>query len=220
MVPYIFGSVVYTILVALIGHKPESVKDLIALFLLGKSAQPFYYIIVLIYLTAMTPLLIRWSKDRRTISLTYGFASLLLLVCYILQWNGYDVFGMYIKYLPVWVIPYFTGILYRKYAHRVEREVNNTDRRPLRPLFLLVCSSAVILQIVETLILSSFSRTNPAAYSQMRFSGFIYVATILYSFLGCTVAQTSMISAGHVIKINSILLSLYLIGVLIITLGT
>ena len=80
-------------------------------FVVGKAATPFYYIVVLIQLTVITPWLVNVVKDSKTIK---NFLWL-ITPCYLLYiyvWNlttGYSP-RLYETLFPAWFGFYYLGI--------------------------------------------------------------------------------------------------------------
>lgn len=113
-VPFVIWSLLYSgISLAKDIHHGVSVNWLgyVYRFVVGKAATPFYYIVVLIQLTVITPWLVNVVKDSKTIK------NLLWLItpCYLLYiyvWNlmtGYSP-RLYETLFPAWFGFYYLGI--------------------------------------------------------------------------------------------------------------
>lgn len=114
VVPFVIWSLLYSgISLAKDIHHGVSVNWLgyVYRFVVGKAATPFYYIVVLIQLTVITPWLVNVVKDSKTIK------NLLWLItpCYLLYiyvWNlmtGYSP-RLYETLFPAWFGFYYLGI--------------------------------------------------------------------------------------------------------------
>lgn len=113
-VPFVIWSLLYSgISLVKDSHHGVSVNWLGYLyrFIVGKSATPFYYIVVLIQLTVITPRLVNVVKESKIIK------NLLWLItpCYLLYiyvWNLTTGFSprLYETLLPAWFGFYYLGI--------------------------------------------------------------------------------------------------------------
>ena len=116
-IPFVLWSLLYSLIAvagALYHGNSIEVAKLLAKFIVGKAAVPFYYIVVLIQLTIITPWLVRIIKAK---SVLRKFLWL-LTPCYIIYlyiWNF--VVGMppklYETFFPAWFVFYYLGLQVR-----------------------------------------------------------------------------------------------------------
>lgn len=110
-------------------------------FIVGKSATPFYYIIVLMQLTVMTPWLVKIVKQNVIVSRILWLVTPFYLVC-LYTWN-YIVgtsLRLYETLFPAWFGFYYLGIQVRC-GMRV-----NSNRYVVAGTLLLSCVEAVGLR--------------------------------------------------------------------------
>ena len=113
-VPFVIWSLLYSgISLAKDIHHGVSVNWLgyVYRFVVGKAATPFYYIVVLIQLTVITPWLVNVVKDSKTIKNFLWLITPCLLL-YIYVWNlttGYSP-RLYETLFPAWFGFYYLGI--------------------------------------------------------------------------------------------------------------
>ena len=84
---------------------------------------------------------------------------------------GIDVWGK-LRYLPIWIAFYYGGMLIRRYHFNISRQ--------------WVCYGVLISfwgEVAETLYLLSSKYMAVAAFSQLRFTGFIYAAFLCLLFV-------------------------------------
>lgn len=113
-IPFVIWSLLYSGLDLLKNvHNGTEIQWLgfIYRFFVGKSATPFYYIVVLIQLTAITPWLVKVVKQNRTLGRILWLVTPVYLV-YVYAWN-YN-FGtsprLYETLFPAWFGFYYLGI--------------------------------------------------------------------------------------------------------------
>lgn len=80
-------------------------------FIVGKSATPFYYIVVLMQLTMMTPWLVKTVKQNGVISRILWLVTPLYLM-YLYAWNYIVGISprLYETLFPAWFVFYYLGI--------------------------------------------------------------------------------------------------------------
>lgn len=140
---------------------------------LGTSAKPFYYVIVLLYITLLTPMIAKVLRNKKIcVAVLLSLGCIELAIYYMQLFMRVDMFSRIIKYTPLWAGFYIMGMMHR----------NNMIRMPVKhsKLLLLV---AYILELVETFFMVNLSNARPMAYSQMRISGFFYAFCLLSALL-------------------------------------
>lgn len=165
IVPYIVYSCAYMVLSCLAGVN-FSAWDIVKKILIGGAATPFYYIIVLLCFTIVSPYLYKCVSDSRSSCLIMLISPIILIASYIALAAGVD-WWVYLKYSAIWLSFYYGGMLVRMYRPKI------------------VLSHAIVLffvsffmQILESVVLLKnlyFS----VAYSQMRVSSFLYSASVI-----------------------------------------
>ncbi len=80
-------------------------------FVVGKSATPFYYIVVLLQLTIITPWLVKIVREQKKVSKLLWLVTPVYLV-YVYLWNFVtgNVPRFYETFFPAWFIFYYLGI--------------------------------------------------------------------------------------------------------------
>lgn len=164
-VPYLIWSFVY-LLPGVIGGG-INLRIIFISFALGKSATPFYYIVVLMYYTMFTPLLYKIVTSRYK-SIPFFATVLLFLVLYLIQINGMNVWD-YVHYTPVWLPFYFTGLYLRIYKPKIRFSLSS---------ILLVIGLSFVLEILENIWLSECLGYTNMAYGMIRIGGYLYAAGI------------------------------------------
>ena len=169
MIPYLIWTCLYVSINIGLGRAQISVEYLLKAFVLGNAAKPFYYIVVLLYFTLLTPALAKTVQNKRVCYILLLFLCCMEILFYFLQISGViDVFSNIIKYTPLWLVFYIIGMMYRK--NKIRIPIMNSK------LSLIL---AFILELAETLIMIRFNNTRPMAYSQMRISGFFFALCLL-----------------------------------------
>lgn len=172
LLPYLFWTMVYMTIYAVFLNKELSLKYIVSCLLLGKTATPFYYIIVLTYFTFLTPWLASIVSDKRftiaIVSVAVGF-----MVCgYVCQFLGIQAFSL-MKYSPIWIGFYYFGMRCRKLSILDRIKGKN---------FCVILVITYIIELLETLILIRLNMES-IAYSQMRITSFLYAMAFLMWFL-------------------------------------
>ena len=174
IVPYLFWSFVYEIFYGFINGWGGVLYYCQELFL-GRAATPFYYVIVLIYFTLITPILISSLKKKKWILMIVAFSPIIQIWGYLALMfikNG-DVVWTYLKYSPVWIVFYLGGIL-------VNKNIVNLKNN----LSILLIFPALGLEIIESIIWKNTSIGVFGGFGQYRITGFLY--SIVLCSLFCT----------------------------------
>lgn len=172
VIPYFFWTLVYSVINLFLDHEMVTFKGVFEVLLLGKAAVPFYYCVVLIYYTLLTPLLIRLSRYRVASCLVCILSLSIQFIGYLLQSRGIGFFADYMRYTPVWLPFYYFGIKSRDF-----RSV--FPHYSLQKIIPYLLAGSFALQLVETIILASTIELSPIAFSQMRVSSFCYSLSLL-----------------------------------------
>ena len=167
IVPYLIWSFVYEVFYGLKNGWETSILYYCQELLLGRAATPFYYVIVLIYFTLITPMLVSCCQKKQV-----GLIIMILVLSPILQLLGYvsllfvkngEVIWMYLKYSPIWIIFYFGGILVAKNIINLRNKIS---------LYLILPTLG--LEIIESIIWKSTRLGVIGGYGQYRITGFLY----------------------------------------------
>jgi peptidoglycan/LPS O-acetylase OafA/YrhL len=161
LIPYLIWSAIYLVKSALFGG--VSVKYVIYALVAGKAAAPFYYIIVLMQLTIITPWLIRNRKNY-----LYLLSPAYLVVLY-----GYNIVTghtplFYETLFPAWFFFYILGMDCR--SGKLDRVIRMSN---IGWIVIALC-----LSIVEAFGLLNLGCSDGFAVSQIKFSSFFYAAVI------------------------------------------
>lgn len=113
-VPFVIESLFYSgISLAKDIHHGKSIHWLgyVYRFVVGKSATPFYYVVVLIQLTVITPWLVHVVKESRTIkNLLWLITPCYLLYIYVWNFSMGSSPRLYETLFPAWFGFYYLGI--------------------------------------------------------------------------------------------------------------
>lgn len=170
-IPYIFWSLLYSIINIIIEER--SIKSIVIALIIGKAATPFYYIIVLMQLTFITPMLINIIKSHLHIQKILWLLSPLYLL-YLYVWNYIEKSQppLYATLFPAWFIFYFWG-LNVKYRYSIQFP---NKRASIKFIYVM---GAFLFQFIETLGLLKLGYDINFAISQIRLGGFAYSMMII-----------------------------------------
>ena len=170
VLPYFLYSAAF-MAIRIISGSTITVRTIISAVFLGTAATPLYYIVVLIYFTLLTPVLIKALNNRMLTVLVFLSTPICLLGSYILYFFGHD-FWVYLKYSPVWLSFYFLGMFLKKNSVAFNKA-----------LLWILLPIAYISELASTFYLMRLNGFN--AYTQLRFSGAFYsvvIALLLYEY--------------------------------------
>ena len=161
--PYLIWSCVYLTEKLLAGE--ASGKYIVYALVGGKAAAPFYYIIVLLQLTIITPWILR-QKNRKCL---YWLTPIYLIIIY--SYNiiagvmplGYEIF------FPAWIFFYVLGMDSRE--GRLDGVI-----KMIRFRWIIV---TLILSLAETYLFLKIGCADGFAVSQIKFSSFLYATMII-----------------------------------------
>lgn len=141
-----------------------TVKHIIYAFCTGKAATPFYYIVVMVQLTLLTPWLIK-IKNR-----TWLYAVTPIYLVFLYGFNLYtgQMPGLYETFFPAWFSFYIFGMDCRigKWDNIIERAQRSWS------------VMALLISIIEGFVLLEKGCAIGFASSQIRFGSFLYASVI------------------------------------------
>lgn len=168
-IPFIIWSVLYSGLTLL--RNLRSGQEIhwyvyVYRFMIGKSAVPFYYIIVLIQLTILTPWIIKIVEKNNCFSKLLWLVTPLYL-CYVYAWNFFvgTQPRLYETFFPAWFGFYYLG-LYVRCGYKFT--CNG-----------YMVSGALLLSCIEAFILKRMGLNIGFYTSQITVGSFLYSATVV-----------------------------------------
>ena len=178
LLPYLIWTLIYFLLNAVrmyIKGNSLSLTDVLKDILFGGCAPQLYYCVVLLQLTILTPLLIRWLRNRKVRVALYACTPLWLIFVY-----GHNfILGTEPKLYNVcflaWIGFYIWGILMRQYDDNNEKGNKSYWRYLLLP--------AVAVEIAESFTLLKLGCSPGFACSQIRFTPFLMTVILTVLFL-------------------------------------
>lgn len=163
LVPYLVWSIIYSVFDAF-RNGVVDFEDIMFKLLSGKAAVPFYYIIVLMYFTLLTPILIRTVNIKSAKFFPFIASIGLLITLYILQLMGVS-FWDYVHYTPVWLVFYYGGIYFFIKEVRIDLKKSS---------LVVLIAIAFIFEVIENIWISHEFGYENMAYGMIRIAGFIY----------------------------------------------
>lgn len=163
LVPYLVWSIIYSVF-DIFRNDVVALGDIVFKLCLGKVAVPFYYIIVLMYFTLLTPILIRTINIKSAKLFPFIISIGLLIILYILQLMGISSWE-YVHYTPVWLVFYYGGIYFFIKEVRIDLK-----KRSFAGLIVI----AFIFEMIENIWISHEFGYKYMAYGMIRIAGFIY----------------------------------------------
>ena len=167
LVPYLIWSSVYILKNILFSG--ITIKTIIYELLLGKAVAPFYYIIVLIQLTIITPWLVKYRKCYM-----YLITPLYLVIIYYYNMKNGNTPMFYETLFPAWFSFYMLGLDCKKMetCQLVTKEIN------LRWIII-----TLFISVVEAFALLKIGCSDSFASSQIKISSYLYVVAIIFMLL-------------------------------------
>lgn len=173
-VPYLIfsmGYVVYQMLLFARIHDIEGLKvyliNVPRIILLGEAATPFYYSVVLLLFTLVTPLLYV-IIDTVFFRVPFYISGVFMILSYYCQFAEYEI-TKFIPLTPIWLCFYYYGIMTKEHPHVILKKS--------LPKWMNV--NLLLLLFAESWIIIRFTDTGAFAYSQMRISAFLYAGMII-----------------------------------------
>ena len=159
LLPFLIWSIIYTIKNSIFGS--SSLKGLIFSFIIGKSAAPLYYILVLLQLTLLTPYLVSRRKTWM-----YLITPVYLVFLYIYNIATGNMPMLYETLFSAWFLFYILGM-----------DVREGKMNWIRVKGWMI-GLALLASFGEAYFLMIIGCSVRFACSQIKFSSFIYTALI------------------------------------------
>ncbi len=161
LIPYLIWTCTYLIKEAIFDN--VSIKHVIYAFMFGKAAAPFYYIVVLMQLTLLTPWLVKYRRKWM-----YLITPVYLFFVYAYNIATGSMPILYETLFPAWFFFYLLGMDCK--AGRFNKVIEQ-----LHFGWIIV---ALMISFVEAFILLKLGCADSFASSQIKISSFIYTAVI------------------------------------------
>lgn len=170
IIPYLIWSLVYESISIVRGNSIE-LFTIVKHLLIGKAASPFYYIVVLVQLTLLTPLLIKISGKYKQI--IWYMTPIMLCVVYYTTMQKQSTPWWCDTLFPLWIGFYYLGLCSKE------------NENGLFSCFLkfvgkvpFVCF-AFIVNLCESILLINIGAPFSISVSQNRIGGFLYAIAII-----------------------------------------
>lgn len=173
LIPFCIWSTFYTVVSVtqsfVVGESINWLK-IIYRFVIGKASAPFYYIVVLVQLTLLTPILIKVAKEKGGASKLLWFVTPAYLV-YIYSFNIItgETPRLYETLFPAWFLFYYLGLWIK---------INGCEGiRSFGKLRFVVAGLA--LSLIEAVVLITIGCGASFATSQIKASSFVYAGFLI-----------------------------------------
>lgn len=171
LIPYLVWQTIYNVYNTAINLATGKAISIGALFLnYVTGSGHLYFMVVLCVLTAITPLLIKCTKSKLLSSLVFLISVVLLASRYISEL----VYMKDIKYISIsliWIAFYYLGIMLNK------KHLNLFDGK--KYISILICVGCLILEIGETMLMTTHFNNLDIAFGQLHFTGFLYAFSVI-----------------------------------------
>jgi len=171
LIPFIFWSILYTVISLIYRRDSYDLASIFSNILLGKSAGHLYFIFVLLQFTLLSPILIKMTTSRMGSAIIFSITPLFLILTYTMARGGDSNFQPQL-FFPAWVFFYYLGLWVKK---------NGKNQMKITPAIILCCTT-VCLSIVESYVLMKLNYSDSFVTSQIRFSSFLYALSIINLF--------------------------------------
>ena len=173
LVPFCIWSTFYTVvsvIQSLAAEESVSWLKIIYRFVVGKASTPFYYIVVLIQLTLLTPVLIKVIEHKGRVSKLLWFVTPAYLI-YIYSFNIItgETPRLYETLFPAWFLFYYVGLWVKINGCEGIRSWGK----------LRYVAAGLVLSLIEAEILISIGCDASFATSQIKVSSFIYAGFLI-----------------------------------------
>lgn len=187
VIPYLIWSVLYFILYASVNGQIRSPLYYLYALATGGAATPLYYIVALLFMTILSPWLIKATDSKGASWCIMGVTIFFQAIGYISMFYGLSIWK-YLKLTPIWIAFYYGGMYMKK-----QKIVLSRKHIPILILGVLV---SVGLEIGETILELSYENFKSIAFSQYRLTGFLYAGIIclLVYTLACNKVERSALS--------------------------
>ena len=171
LIPYLLYSFLYsTFTVLRTVHSGQSIdwKGIIYNFIVGKSATPLYYILVLLQLCLITPLLIKIIRKKNFWSKALWFVTPVYLAA-LYGWNFSkgNPPRLYETLFPAWFLFYYLGLHIKLNKDYWEKVVSKVGK-------LAFVILAMLLSMGESVLLIFAGCKSTFAVNQIKISSFIF----------------------------------------------
>lgn len=169
LIPFILWSVFYSMILIMpqvIHHKDVNWSKIMFRFITGKAATPFYYIVVLLQLTLITPCIVKIVHKGKKLGKICWFITPIYIV-YVYMYNiitGHAPL-LYETLFPAWFIFYYLGIEVR---HGMKLNGN-----------LKVVIMAFLVSCLEAFLLKYYGMSSGFYTSQITVGSFLYSISII-----------------------------------------
>lgn len=161
MIPYLIWSCVYLTKDAIFGS--ASIKHVIYALVAGQAATPFYYIVVLMQLTLLTPCLVNHRKSWMSL-ITPAY----LIFIYVYNIAAGRTPLLYETLFPAWFFFYLMGMDCK--AGKFDKMIEKVNVGWI--------IAALMLSLVEAFVILKLGCADGFASSQIKISSFLYAAII------------------------------------------
>lgn len=112
LVPFFIWSFIYSIIWMIRNYEEIQIMGLVKSFLLGTNAPQLYYLIVLLQLTAITPVLIKIVEKRKVILdiIIFAITPIYTIFVALFQYKFGRIFSYYNIIFVAWITFYYLGL--------------------------------------------------------------------------------------------------------------
>lgn len=172
LIPFVIWSIFYSVISILQAiRKQQEINwvGVVGRFIIGKSATPFYYIVVLFQFTIITPWLLKIVKQKgKTEKLLWLITPAYLVYIYFYNFTHGNSPTFYEVLFPAWFGFYYLGI-----QVKCGRIMGNSASVSLRRKVLWVIG-AFVFSCVEALLLRNCGMSRGFYVSQITVGSFLY----------------------------------------------
>ena len=163
LLPYIVWSCIYLLKTAILGGL--TLRHVVYALIFEKAATPFYYIVVMIQLTIITPWLVKHRKKWM-----YLVTPAYLIIIYTYNIVTRTVPLLYETLFPAWFLFYLLGMDCR----------SGNAGRWIKKINIYWVGIALLISIAEASLLKIAGCVDGFVTSQIRFGSFIYAAALAF----------------------------------------
>ncbi len=192
LIPYLLWSTVY-FLISYVRGEAITPLTVVKRLLIGKSAGPFYYIIVMLQLTLMTYWLCKIHDNIKKKALVYVMPPVMLAIIYYMAISKDSIPWWCDTLFPVWIGFYFLGIQVQKGDKKIESLLTRIGSLPFVILFFIV-------NLLESIILVRNGIPFTLSVSQNRVGGFLFALSLIglfYRYRSSQINSRIMIRIGN-----------------------
>lgn len=173
LIPFWIWSAFYTIINIISSSGDINLIKICIKFLLGLSSGPLYFILVLVQLTILTPILVKFILNNKYIKMSLLITPAYLIFLYMYQIICKEQLPFYQTVFPAWFIFYYVG-LYIKINGRNILFKNITITKSV-----IFCVVTLGVSIIEAYVIYKFNLSVGFAVSQIKISSFLYSLAII-----------------------------------------